>query len=90
MVSKDTEGRGRARGHLVKFSLSTLVAQSSTVSDLGHGPMHRSSGHAEVASHMAGLEEPTTVIYNYVYSGALGRRRRKKGLATDVSSGANL
>ena len=46
------------------------------------------SGHAEVASHIAGPEGPKTRIYNYVL-GALRRRRRRKKrrLATDVSSG---
>ena len=39
---------------------------------------HRSSGHAEAASHMPQLEGPTTNIYNYEYWGALGRRRRRK------------
>ena len=38
------------------------------------------------------MKKDTTRIYNYVLGGALGRRRRerKRRLATDVSSGANL
>ena len=38
---------------------------------------HRSSGHAEAASHIAEPEGPTTGTYNYVL-GALGRRRRRR------------
>ena len=50
---------------------------------------HRSSGHAEAASHVPQPEAPTTGTYSYVW-GALGRRTRKKRrLATDVSSGAS-
>ena len=38
---------------------------------------HRSSGHSEVASHIAQPEALTTRIYIYVLGG-LGRRRRRK------------
>ena len=52
---------------------------------------HLSSGHAEAVSHMPQLEGHTTRIYNYV-RGDFGEKKKeeKKGLATDVSSGANL
>ena len=57
--------------------------------DPGHGPAHRTSGHAVAASHMEELEWPASGIYNYVlgpWGG--GRRKKQKGrLATDVSSG---
>ena len=53
---------------------------------------HRLSGHAEAASHTAQPEWPTTRIYNYVLGGfrEKKKKRKTKGLATDVSSGANL
>ena len=35
-------------------------------SDPGHGPTHRSSGHAVVVSHIEELEQPPTRTYNYV------------------------
>ena len=49
---------------------------------------HHSSGHAEVESHIAQPEGPTTRIYNYVL-GEFGEKKKKVS-ATDVSSGANL
>ena len=39
---------------------------------------HRSSGHAEVASHMPQLGGATTKIYTTMYWGGLGRKSRKK------------
>ena len=40
---------------------------------------HRSSGHAEVASHIAQPEGPTARIYNYVLGGGrFGEKKRKK------------
>ena len=38
---------------------------------------HRSSGHAEVASHMPQLEGPTTRIYNYALGG-FGEKKQKE------------
>ena len=38
---------------------------------------HRSSGHAQAASHIAQPEAPTTTVYSYVL-GAFGRREGKK------------
>ena len=38
---------------------------------------HRSSGHAEAASHMPQLEGPTTEIYNYVLGG-FGEKKQKE------------
>ena len=47
---------------------------------------HCSSGHVEVASHIAQPEGPTTM-----YWGPWGEEEEeKRRLATDVSSGANL
>ena len=54
--------------------------------DPGHRPTRHSSSHAEVASHIEELEGSTTWIYNYVL-GALGRKKKRGRLATDVSSG---
>ena len=48
-----------------------------------------SSSHAEAASHIAELEEPTTRIYNYVL-GDFGEKKKKKRLATQVRSRAIL
>ena len=39
---------------------------------------HRSSGHAEVASHIARLEGTTTRIYNYVLERLWGEEEEKK------------
>ena len=43
----------------------------------GLDPWHRSSGHAEAASHMPQLEGPTTKICNYV-RGGFGEKKQKK------------
>ena len=52
---------------------------------------HRSSSHAEVASHIVQPEGPTTRIYNYVLGGFGEKQKgKKRRLATDVSSGGNL
>ena len=45
--------------------------------DPGCGPMHCSSSHAVVASHVEELEGPKTRIYNYVL-GLWGEEKRKK------------
>ena len=50
-----------------------------------------SLSHAEVVSHIAQSEGPTTRIYNYVLGELWGEEEGgKKRLATDVSSDANL
>ena len=49
--------------------------------------MDRSSGHAEVVSHMPQVEGLTPRIYSYVLGGFA---KEKKRLATVVNSGANL
>ena len=51
--------------------------QGFTGSDPGRGPAHRSSGHTEVASHVAELEQLTTGIYNYV-RGLWGKGKKRK------------
>ena len=49
------------------------------------------SSHAEVTCHVAQPEGPTTRIYNHVLGGFGEKKRKKKRkLATDVSSGAIL
>ena len=52
---------------------------------------HRSSGHAEAASHTAQPEALMTRIYNYVLGGFGEKKKKKKRrLAIVVSSGANF
>ena len=51
---------------------------------------HCSSGHAEATSHIAQPEGLTTRIYNYVLGGFGEKKGKKRTLATDVGSGANL
>ena len=48
---------------------------------------HHSSSHAEVVSHIAELEGPTTKIYNYVLGRFGEKKKEKKRLVTDISSG---
>ena len=73
--------RGQPHGRVVKFAYSALVAQSFADSDPGCGPG---------TTHQAMLR-PTIRIYNYVLGGfGEKKERKKKRLATDVSSGANL
>ena len=51
---------------------------------------HRSSGHAEAASHTPQPEALTTRIYNYVLGDFGENKKKKKRLATVVSPGAKL
>ena len=48
---------------------------------------HCSSSHAEAVSHIVQPEGHTTRIYNYVLGGFGEKKKKKKRLATDVSSG---
>ena len=43
----------------------------------------------KAVSHISEPEGPTTRIYNYVL-GDFGEKKKKKRLATDVGSGANI
>ena len=77
---------------MVKFVLSASAAQGFTGLDPGHGHGTTHLSPAEVASHIAQPEGPTTRIYNYVL-GDVGEKKKKKKereLVTDASSGANL
>ena len=72
--------KNKARAGPVAEWLSTRALRPR-VSPVGIlGVWHCSSGHAEVASHIAQPEALTTRIYNYVLGveEALGRRRRRK------------
>ena len=72
---------------MLKSARSTSAAQGFAGSD-PRQTWHRSPSHAEAASHIAELEGPTTRIYSYVLGGFAGqKKKRKKRLATDVSSG---
>ena len=55
---------------------SASAAWGFTSSDLG-AEWHCSSGHAEVVSHIAQPEGPTTRIYNYVL-GVFGEKKKKR------------
>ena len=52
--------------------------------DPGPGPLHHSSSHAVVASHIEELEGPTTRIHSYVLR--LWGEKKRGRLATDDSS----
>ena len=72
---------------------STSPAQGCTRLDpgCGHGTTHQAT--LNMASHMAQPEGPTTRIYNYVLEGFGEKKKREKKrrrLAIDVSSDANL
>ena len=84
--------RGRPRGRVVKVTHSFWQPRFCRFGSWAW-TWHRSSGQAEAASHMPHPEALTTRIYNYVLEGfgeKKKKERRKKRLATDVSSGANL
>ena len=70
---------------MVKFACSALAAQGVA----GLWTWHCSSGHAEVASYMPQLGEPTTKN-TQLGTGGLWGEEEKKRLAADVSPGANL
>ena len=71
-------------GRVVKLVCSASAAQGFAGSDpgRGHGTAH------QAASHIAQPEALTTEIYNYVLGG-FGKKKKRR-LATVVSSGANL
>ena len=63
---------------MVKFTHSAFVAQGFTQFRTWGWAWHRPPGHAEVASHIAELEGPTTRIYNYVLGGLWEKKKKKK------------
>ena len=67
---------------MVKFVHPALGAQGFIRMDLA--PL---INHTEGESCIAELEGPTTRIYNYVLGGFREKKKKKKRLATDVSSG---
>ena len=72
-----------AHGQVVKFARSNSAAHCFTGSDPGCGP--------STADQAMLRRQPTTRIYNYVLGGfGEEKKKKKKGLAADVSSGANL
>ena len=86
---KEAEYGGRPCGRVVKFTCSVSAARG--FAGLAPGRRHGTARQATVR------ERPTQhnqrhvqLEYTAMYRGALGRRRRKKRLATDVSSGASL
>ena len=69
---------GWPHGRVTKFECSTSATQGFIGSGSWSLTWHHSSGHADMASHIAQPEVLTTRIYNYVLGGFGGRRRRKK------------
>ena len=65
---------------MVKFTCSALAAQgfSGWDADMAH-----SSGHAEVASHIAHPEALTARIYNYVLGG-FGEEKKKTKTVSEI------
>ena len=84
--------KGRPHGPVVKFARSTLTARGFAGLHPGrrHGTARQATLRWRPTCH--NQKDLQLKIYTAVYWGALGRRRRKKrrGLATDVSSGAHL
>ena len=78
--------RGWPCGQVVKFTPSTLGSPGFHQFESWVQTWHRSSGHAIAASHIAEPEGPTTRICNYILGGFVEKKKKKK-LATDVSSG---
>ena len=72
---------------MVKFAYSPSVAWGFTGSDPGHKPSI--AHHAEVASHIAELEGPTTRTYNYVLGG-FGEKKKKKDEQQMLAQGQSL
>ena len=74
---QNPKGQGPPRGRVLKFTHSASAAQGFASSDPGRGHgTHRSSGHAEAASHMPQLEGPTIKIHSYV-PGGFGEKKEK-------------
>ena len=82
--------RGQPPGLGVKFSCSVSCGPGFCQFKSWARTWHCSSDHAEVESHMAQPEALTTRMYNYVLRGFGEKKKKRKRLATDVSSGANL
>ena len=81
---------GWPRGQVVTFAHSASAAQGFAGSDPGHGyrTAHQATVRWRPTQHN---QKDLQLEYTTMYRGALGRRRRRrKSLATDVSSGANL
>ena len=84
------KNRGWPPGQVLKFACSAAAAAAQGFAGLDRGRGHGSIRQA-MLSHMSQLEGPATKIYNYV-PGGFGekKQKKKKRLATVVSSGANL
>ena len=82
---------GQPHGRVVNFTRSAAVAQGFAGSDpgRGHGTAYQATLRRCPTCH--NYEDPQLKTYNYVLGG-LGEKKQgeKKGLATVVSSGANL
>ena len=80
---------GQPHGRVVKFKCSASVA---------HGFMGSDPGRSASTAHQATLRQRPTqhnskdmqLEYTTMYWWSLGRRKEKKRLATDVSSGSNF
>ena len=79
--------RSRPCGQVVEFARSTSAAQGFTGSDpgRGHGTAHRAMLRWHPTCH--NWKDPQLKVYNYVL-GSFGEKKKKRRLATDVSSGS--
>ena len=84
---KETYPGGWPHGQLVMFARSASAAQGFTDSNPRHG--HGTTRQAMLRQRPAQPEALTVRIYNYELGG-FGEKKKKRRLATVVSSGANL
>ena len=77
MKDQKSESGGQPHGRVVKFTRSASAAQGFTGSDPECRTLHCSPGHAEVVSHLAQPEGPTTTTYNHVL-GRFGKKKKTK------------
>ena len=73
-----------------RFTRSAWAAQGFADLDPGHRPSTAHQAMLRGPSHTAQPEGPATGIYSDVLGGFREKKKKKKRLVTDVSSGANL
>ena len=82
-----SEEEGPAHGQEVKFVPSALVAQSFAGLDPGHGPSttHQAMLRRRPTQHS---QKDLQLEYTAMCWGGFGEKKKKRRLATDVSSGS--